>query len=179
MPSLASNCPTNYSSNFCTQNKWLWFHHKKKSNRWDYPTNTTGLSGFAECQGHSAKANLHSAKALPSAAFGKGHSAKNGPAKVSLLSVFCRALGKAFAECRHSAKLNPKKTRKNGNFYQKKWKQNFYQWRPPPTSTHLSQTFFAWISWLRGRHDSNPRPPAVHVPPLPLHHTLTYVCIPF
>ena len=78
---------------------------------------TTGLSGFVECQGHLAKPNLHSAKALPSAALGKGHSAKNGPAKVSLPSVFCRALGKAFAECLTLAKLEPKKNPKNGNFF--------------------------------------------------------------
>ena len=68
------------------------------------PHTTTGLSGFAEYQGHSAKPNLHSAKALLSATLGKGHSAKNGPAKASLPSA------------RHSAKLEPKKTRKNGIF---------------------------------------------------------------
>jgi len=38
----------------------------------------------------SAKAQIHSAKLLPSAALGKDHSAKKRPA-------FCRALGKAFA----------------------------------------------------------------------------------
>ena len=73
--------------------------------------------------GHSAKPNLHSAKALPSAALGKEHSAKKESAKTSLPSVFCRALGKAFAECRHSAKLEPKKKpKKMGIFTQKKWK---------------------------------------------------------
>jgi len=82
---------------------------------------TTGPSEFAECQGHSAKPNLHSAKALPSAALGKEHSAKKESAKTSLPSVFCRALGKAFAECRHSAKLEPKKNpKKMGIFTQKK-----------------------------------------------------------
>ena len=40
-----------------------------------------------------------SAKALPSAALGKGPSANFGSAKVSLPSVFYRALGKGFAEC--------------------------------------------------------------------------------
>ena len=74
---------------------------------------TMGISGFAECQGHSAKPNLHSAKALPSAALGECHSAKNGPAKASLPSVFCWTLGKAFAECPTLGKVgtekNPKK----------------------------------------------------------------------
>ena len=50
---------------------------------------TTGISGFAECQGHSAKPNLHSAK--------------NPSAKAYLLSVFCRALDKVETE------KNPKK----------------------------------------------------------------------
>ena len=82
---------------------------------------TTGLSGFAECQEHLAKPNLHSAKALPSAALDKGHLAKNGPAKASLPSVFCRTLGKAFAECPTLGKVGTeKKTRKNENFYPKK-----------------------------------------------------------
>ena len=82
---------------------------------------TTGLSEFAECQGHSAKPNLHSAKALPSAALGKDHSVKNESAKTSLPSVFCRALGKVGTE------KNPK----NGNFYQKKW--NFFLSMEAPT----------------------------------------------
>ena len=37
---------------------------------------------------------------LPSAALGIGHSEKKQSAKPSLPSVICRALGKAFAECR-------------------------------------------------------------------------------
>jgi len=78
---------------------------------------TTGLSGFAECQEHLAKPNLHSAKALPSAALDKGHLAKNGPAKASLPSVFCRTLGKAFVECLTLVKLEQKKTQKNENFF--------------------------------------------------------------
>ena len=40
-----------------------------------------------------------SAKALPSAALGKGLSANFRSAKGSLPSVFYRALGKGFAEC--------------------------------------------------------------------------------
>ena len=38
---------------------------------------TTGNPQFADCLWHSAKPEIHSAKALPSAALGKGHSAKN------------------------------------------------------------------------------------------------------
>ena len=37
---------------------------------------TTGFRFFAECLRHSAKAKLHSAKPLPSAALGKEHTAK-------------------------------------------------------------------------------------------------------
>ena len=82
---------------------------------------TTGLSEFAECQGHSAKLNLHSAKALPSAALSKDHSVKNESAKTSLPSVFCRALGKAFAECPTLGKVETeKKPEKMGIFTQKK-----------------------------------------------------------
>jgi hypothetical protein len=47
---------------------------------------TTGHSSFAECRRHSAKAILHSVKALPSAT-------------ASLPNTFCRALGKKIAEC--------------------------------------------------------------------------------
>ena len=75
---------------------------------------------FAECQGHSAKPNLHSAKALPSAALGKGHLAKNRSAKVSLPSVFCRALGKAFAECPTLDKVGTEKNPKKWEFLPKK-----------------------------------------------------------
>ena len=60
---------------------------------------TTGFRFFAECLRHSAKARLHSAKPLPSAALGKEHTAKNWSAKHSLPSVFYWALGKGFAEC--------------------------------------------------------------------------------
>ena len=63
------------------------------------------------------------------------HSAKNtrqiNRRQRHLCRVSCRALGKAFAECRHSAKLKPKKTRKNVNFYQKKW--NFFLSMEAPT----------------------------------------------
>jgi hypothetical protein len=60
----------------------------------------------AECLWHSANTWKHSAKDLPSVTPGKGHSVAIIPAKTSLPSAFCRALGKGFAECqgRHSAK---------------------------------------------------------------------------
>ena len=38
---------------------------------------TTGFRFFAECLMHSAKAQMYSAKPLPSAALGKEHTAKN------------------------------------------------------------------------------------------------------
>ena len=63
---------------------------------WAY---TTGFPNFAECQLHSAKDRLHSAKYLPSVTLGKRHSAKNPTAMRTLPSVVSRALGKGFAEC--------------------------------------------------------------------------------
>jgi hypothetical protein len=64
-----------------------------------YALVTTGHSSFAVCLRHSAKAILHSAKALPSVTLGKERSANYTSAAVSLPSTFCRALGKEFAEC--------------------------------------------------------------------------------
>ena len=58
---------------------------------------TTADALFAECWGHSTKPAKHSAKALPSAALGKGLSAKILSAKISLPS----------AKNRHSAKSLP------------------------------------------------------------------------
>jgi hypothetical protein len=55
---------------------------------------TTGHSSFAECLRHSAKAILHSAKALPSVTLGKECSANCTSTTASLPSTFCRALGK-------------------------------------------------------------------------------------
>jgi hypothetical protein len=55
---------------------------------------TTGHNSFAECLRHSAKAILHSAKALPSVTLGKERSANCTSATASLPSTFCRALGK-------------------------------------------------------------------------------------
>ena len=43
---------------------------------YNYRTVTTGFRFFAECLRHSAKARLHSAKPLSSAALGKEHTAK-------------------------------------------------------------------------------------------------------
>jgi hypothetical protein len=62
-------------------------------------TCTTGISSFAVCLRHSAKAILHSAKALPNVTLGKERSVNCTSAAVSLPSTFCRALGKEFAEC--------------------------------------------------------------------------------
>jgi hypothetical protein len=55
---------------------------------------TTGISFFAVCSKHTAKAILHSAKALPSVTLGKERSANCTSATASLPSTFCRALGK-------------------------------------------------------------------------------------
>ena len=79
----------------------------------DTTIHTTADALFAECWGHSAKPAKHSAKALPSAALGKGLSAKILSAKISLPS----------AKNRHSAKplpWNRKKPEKIGIFTQKK-----------------------------------------------------------
>jgi hypothetical protein len=55
---------------------------------------TTGISSFAVCLKHTAKAILHSAKALPSVTLSKERSANCTSATASLPSTFCRALGK-------------------------------------------------------------------------------------
>ena len=55
---------------------------------------TTGISFFAVCSKHTAKAILHSAKALPSVTLGKERSANCTSTTTSLPSTFCRALGK-------------------------------------------------------------------------------------
>ena len=96
---------------------------------------TTGLSGFAECQGHSAKPNLHSAKntrqincrqrRLCRVSF-VGHSAKPLP------------------------KLKPKKTRKKWDFYPKKNEIFFIDGgphRPAPTHLrHFSREFHGYAA---------------------------------
>ena len=62
-------------------------------------TGTTGGGFFAECLRHSTKADIHSAKPLPSVTLGKGRSVNSLSAKTSLPSALYWALGKAFAEC--------------------------------------------------------------------------------
>jgi hypothetical protein len=59
---------------------------------------TTGEPHFAECPGHSAKPEKHSAKPLPSVALGKEHPVKNLSAKSSLPSALFRTLSKGLAE---------------------------------------------------------------------------------
>ena len=60
---------------------------------------TTGILWYAECQKHSAKTNIHSAKCLPTVALGKGYTAKGATANSSLPSAFSSALGKESAVC--------------------------------------------------------------------------------
>ena len=72
---------------------------------------TTGFSVFAECQAHSAKAVIHSAKALPSVPLGKDPDDKGGFAE-------CRSSGTRQRGCREprdSAKL-PRGTTVDGDF---------------------------------------------------------------
>ena len=82
---------------------------------------------------------LHSVKVLPSAVFRKEHSVKNGLANTFLPSVFCRALGKAFAECPTLGKVGTEKNpKKMGIFTQKKWKFFLIGGGPHrPAPTHL------------------------------------------
>ena len=77
---------------------------------------TTRNQQFAECLRHSAKPEIHSVKALPSAALGKEQSAKNPSAKVSLSSATYRALGKAFAECHISTRQKKTDVNSDGLF---------------------------------------------------------------
>ena len=65
---------------------------------------TTRDRRFAECQKHSAKAVMHSAKSLPSVTLDKRHSATNLTAKPALPSDFSQALGKSLpCANKHSA----------------------------------------------------------------------------
>ena len=77
---------------------------------------TTGLLEFAECPKHSAKGIKHSANGSPNVTLGEQHSPKKVTAKLTLPSVFYRALGKAFAECPTLGKVE---TEKMGIFTQK------------------------------------------------------------
>jgi len=63
---------------------------------------------------------------LPSATLGKDHTAKFQPAKRSLPSAIFRALGKGFAECRHSAKIKTKKFKKKTKKNEIKEKKNLF-----------------------------------------------------
>jgi hypothetical protein len=77
---------------------------------------TTGIAFFDECLRHSAKAFLHSAKALPSVTLGKEHSAKISSAKGSLPSAFFGHSAKTLPSVKkQSAKKNTRqiKNRKN------------------------------------------------------------------
>jgi len=65
---------------------------------------TTGLSYFAECHKHSAKARKYSATTLPSVAHGEEHTAFKLTAKQALPSAISRILGKVLPCARsHSA----------------------------------------------------------------------------
>jgi hypothetical protein len=90
---------------------------------------TTGISSFAMCLRHTAKAILHSANALPRVTLGKKRSANYTSATASLPSTFCRALDKDFAECLlwHSAKrpILPSVCSRGP-------RQRLIQWAPPP-----------------------------------------------
>ena len=102
-----------------------------------------GYSSFAECQGHSAKAQKHSATALPSVTLGKEH-----------MASFCRQT----AVCRvffvgHSAKPLPsagktlgkikmrKKPKNNSKIFQKK-KFGGGRHQPAPARLHRSRCIF-------------------------------------
>ena len=142
---------------------------------------TTRLLEFAECPKHSAKGIKHSANGSPSVTLDEQHSPKKVTAKPTLPSVFYRALGKAFAECPTLDKVETEKTPKKWEFLPKKNGIFFIDGgphRPAPTHLrHFSREFYGYAADAIRTRDS--RPPAVHVPPLPLHHTLTCVWIPF
>ena len=81
---------------------------------------TTADAFFAECWGHSAKPAKHSAKALPSAALGKGFAecrtrqrslGKDLIGKNFFAECQKSTLGKVFAECQ--ARTRQKKTAVN------------------------------------------------------------------
>jgi hypothetical protein len=59
-----------------------------KNESFPMPDITTGITFFVECLIHSAKAILHSAKALPSVTLGKEHLTNTLSAKGSLPSTF-------------------------------------------------------------------------------------------
>jgi hypothetical protein len=91
---------------------------------------TTGIVFFAaECLRHSAKAILHSAKALPSVTLGKEHSAKISSAKGSLPSVF-------FSDTRQKKTLGKLRIEK----IKKKTAKHFLNYRNNSTTLHYYLT---------------------------------------
>jgi hypothetical protein len=79
---------------------------------------TTGITFFAECLRHSAKAILHSTNPLPSVTLGKEHLANISSAKGSLPSTFFWTLGKDFAECQKAlGKLRIEKIKKTAKHF--------------------------------------------------------------
>ena len=69
------------------------------------------------------------------------HSANNPRQKMRRQRRLCQVsfvghLAKPLPSARHSAKLEPKKTRKKWEFLPKKMEKNFNWWRPQPVSAH-------------------------------------------
>src|SRR5688500_7096742 len=91
-------------------------------------TLTTGISSFAVCLIHSAKAILHSAKALPSVTLHKERSANCTSATSSLPSTFCRALGKEKSPSRRQVTV----TDPLPSVCSRGPRQRLVQWAPPP-----------------------------------------------
>jgi hypothetical protein len=90
------------------------------------------------CSKHTAKAILHSAKALPSVTLGKERSVNCTSATASLPSTFCRALGKDFAECHLALGKEKSPSRRQvtvtdplPSAYGDTW-QRLVQWTPQP-----------------------------------------------
>jgi len=69
---------------------------------------TTGFRRFAECLQHSAKPQIHSAKALPSAALGNGHSGKKMAGKAAFAESHLSGTRQSF--CRVPSQPTAKKT---------------------------------------------------------------------
>ena len=140
---------------------------------------TTGLLEFVECPKHSAKDIKHSANGSPSVTLGEQHSPKKVTAKTTLPSVFYRALDKAFAECPTLGTVETEKNpEKNRNFYPKK--MEFFLSMEAPTGQRPPIYDIFRVNFMATRPTRfELRPPAMHVPPLLLHHTLTCVWILF
>jgi len=105
----------------------------------------------------------------------KGHTAKKLTTKCSLHSAICRALGKAFAECRKTLgkeKHSEKNPRKNSK------KKLFNRGRHPPANACPVSIKVASHGIFRAQWDSNCELSLAR-PPLPLHPSLTCVYIAF